>query len=472
MERMGPLDAEFLAIEEGVAHMHIAGCSIFEGPVPSQDEILEMFRAALPRLPRYRQRVRTVPLGLGRPVWVDDPHFDLEYHVRRTALPEPGSHQELAALVGRLMSQELDRRRPLWEAWIVEGLTGDRWAAVSKVHHCMVDGIAGTDLMAALLDLTPDAPLEPVDETWEPEPEPSGPELVLDAWRGLAEDVWEMVQGVPGLARHPSRAVDAVADAARGVIRLGGEGGTRRRSSLDASIGPHRRYDWVTLALEDIKRTKDALGGTVNDVVLAAVTGGFRELLQERNEDPDDVRIRTLVPISVRTTDEQGAGANRVSGSVIELPVHVADPRERLQVVRGEMARVKESHEAEMGELAIAAAELAPPFALSLATRVLFWFMNRVPGTVVDTVTTNVPGPQFPLYVRGREMLEWLPVVPLAQGVQIGVAILSYNGRVSFGLSADYDGAPDLRVLASGIERGLRELGELAGVWEAESEPG
>ncbi|KAA0234269.1 MAG: putative diacylglycerol O-acyltransferase tgs1 [Acidimicrobiales bacterium] len=467
MERMSFLDAEFLAIEDHLAHMHIAGCNIFEGPAPAYDDVLGAVRSALPNLRRYRQRVKDVPLGLGRPVWVDDPHFNLEYHLRHTALPAPGADSDLRALVGRLMSQPLDRQRPLWELWVVEGLEGGRWALMTKVHHCMVDGVSGADLAYAILETERGAgPAIGVSEDdWRPSADPAGLALVLDAWAGLVGDSLRVARKIPGTLIHPSRFVAGVRRLADGLAMVGrveGGGGTHD-SSIDGSIGPHRRYDWCTVALDDLKAVKDALGGTVNDVVLAAITRGFRELLLSRGELADGLELRSLVPVSMRPRDEHGGAGNRVSALFVRLPVTVEDPAERLAGLRRQMDEMKESEGAEAGDLVTNAGDFAPPFLMRLATQSVLRIMNRGRVRPFDTVTTNVPGPQIPLYSLGREMIEWLPFVPIAQGMRIGVAILSYNGKVTFGVTGDYDTTPDIAVLVHGIEEGLRELQKLAG---------
>ena len=302
MDRMSPLDATFLHIEDGVNHMHIASCPRFEGPAPTYEALVDLFRGHLPLVPRYRQKVRFVPGGIGRPVWVDDPHFRIDFHIRHTALPPPGDDQDLRNLMGRLMSQQLDRNRPLWEVWMVEGLADGSWALISKVHHCMVDGISGTDLMALVLDASPQgSPTEPDD--WHPAAEPSDAELVRDA-------IGETLVSPNEIARW-----------ARASLR-----GPRK---IEGTIGPHRRWTWARTTLADVKTIRTALGGTVNDVVLAAITKGFRELLLSRGDEIDNAVVRTLVPVSVRAAGDRTAN-NQVSAMIAELPVGISDPIERL----------------------------------------------------------------------------------------------------------------------------------------------
>jgi diacylglycerol O-acyltransferase len=450
---MSPLDASFLHIEDAVTHMHIGSVALFEGPPPSHDELLAAIRTKLPLLPRYRQKVHFVPLSLGRPVWVDDRDFVLDYHVRRTGLPAPGGEAELRSLVGRVMSQQLDRHRPLWETWIVEGLPEGRWAMISKLHHCMVDGVSGTDLLSVLLDDDPVPAPAPADR-WTPEPYPSRLGLVASALAERAISPYEALRTGVAALRAPRRLAGTLLDDARGLSTtrslLHGTAG----SSLNGAIGPHRRWDWARGDLADLKTVRRAFGGTVNDVVLAAITAAFRELLESRGEIVDGGCVRTLVPVSVRTPEERGTYNNRVSAMFAELPVGIADPVERLAAVTLQMADLKASHQAVGGEVLTSLGGFAPAMLLALAGRMA----TRMPQHNVNTVTTNVPGPQRPLYAAGRRMLETFPFVPLGGHVQIGVAIFSYDGALTFGITGDWDAAPDIGLLCQGIERGLQEL--------------
>lgn len=465
MDRMSPLDAEFLHLEDGITHMHIAGVAVFEGPPPPYEELEALVRRKLPLIPRYRQRVRFVPLELGRPVWVDDPHFELSYHLRHTALPRPGDDGALRRLVGRLMSQPLDRARPLWETWLVEGLEGDRWALVAKIHHCMVDGIAGVDLLTVLLEVEREPSGEgadPVEDDWTPRPEPSGAAMVLDAWRGLAGDLGTRLAGLPGLARDPRRLARELRDTGVGLVNLGRHLGPTPPLSIEGPIGPHRVWAHASSTIDDIRVVRRAFGGTLNDVVLTAVSGAYREVLDRRGDDPDTAVVRTLVPVSVRREDERGRTDNRVSGILFELPVHVADPVERLAAVKVLMGELKASHMAEAGETITDLARLAPPMVLGTASRLGIRLSERLPQQSLNTVTTNVPGPQFPLYACGREMLAYHPYVPISAGLRLGTAILSYNGRISFGVTGDFDRGKDVDVLAGAIAAGITDLRDRA----------
>lgn len=461
MDRLSPLDALFLHAEDGISHMHIASCAIFEGPPPPFGDLLRLVESKLPRLLRYRQRVRFVPGALGRPVWVDDPHFNLAYHVRHTSLPSPGDEQDLRNLMGRVMSQQLDRNRPLWEAWITEGLTEGRWAIISKVHHCMVDGISGTDLLTVLLDITPDPEPVPIEE-WHPRPEPDDARLVADALSDLARSPYEQFRVVRATARAPKRVLGQIATVAGGLRSLGDRLATPATPlSIEGTIGPHRRWAPARSTLDEVKAIRTAFGGSVNDVVLTAITGAFRRFLLGRGDDVRDAVLRSLVPVSLRAPGDSSPD-NQVTALIAELPIGIDDPIERLEAVREQMDRLKLSHQAEAGEAVASAAVLAPPMLLAVGIRAGTTLLRRMPQRRINTVTTNVPGPQFPLYAAGCELIEYLPYVPIAQGVRVGIAILSYNGQLSFGVTADYDTVPDVADLASFIEEELAELGALA----------
>jgi diacylglycerol O-acyltransferase / wax synthase len=461
MDRLSPLDASFLHIENDVNHMHIGSVGIFEGPPPTYDELISTVGGRLALVPRYRQKVAMVPLSLGRPVWVDDPHFNIEYHVRHTALPEPGGEQELRRLVGRVMSQPLDRGKPLWEIWMAEGLEDRRWAMVSKVHHCLVDGVSGAELLAVLLDLSPDVPA-PVDDGWHAAAEPSPLRLARDAVVDLMTSPYEQVRAAGSIVRRPRHTLDALRELATGSVALSRIVKPTPPTSLTGPIGPHRRYAWTAADLADIKRIRRAHGGTVNDVVLALITRGFRDLLRSRGEASDDRVIRTLVPVSVRArtgsgpAEGDGAMDNKVSAMFAELPVGVDDPVERLAAISQQLDDLKQSKQAVAGEALTSLSGFAPPMLLALGTRVATRAAHRMGQ--LDTVTTNVPGPQFPLYLCGRRMVRTCPYVPLATPLRVGVAIFSYDGELVFGVTGDFDCAPDIDVLVRGISNGLTEL--------------
>lgn len=457
-DRMSPLDASFLHIEDGVSHMHIGSIGIFEGPSPGYEPVLSMVRGKLPLVPRYRQVVRRVPFDLGRPVWSDDPHFHLEYHVRHTALPEPGGEPELRRLVGRLMSQQLDRSKPLWELWMVEGLEEGRWALISKTHHCMVDGVSGTDLLAVIMDLSPE-PGPPMADDWTPHQAPSRQELAVDAVRDMIRSPYEQIRAVRAATRGPRQALAHLGEVVQGVRSLSSIATSTPPSVLNGPIGPHRRYVWASTSVDDIKRVRKGVGGTFNDVVLTAITRGFRDLLLEEGETVDRV-VRTLVPVSVRGRDQSGKAVgdgtyeNKVSAMFAELPVGLEDPAERLAAISAQMDGLKESYQAVAGEALTSLSGFAPPVLLAAGLRVA----SRAAQRNINTVTTNVPGPQLPLYSAGRRMIKVYPYVPLAAQLRFGVAIFSYDGQVNFGITGDYDAATSIEVLARGIESGMSEL--------------
>lgn len=459
---MGPLDALFLHMEDGISHMHIGSCSIFAGPPPSIGELTAMIESKLPMLPRYRQRVRFVPAALGHPVWVDDPHFNLSYHVRHSALPPPGDTQDLENLMGRLMSQELDRHRPLWEVWMVEGLPEDRWALIAKVHHCMVDGVQGTDLMTLLLDADPAAGIRAV-EPWKPGAQPSDAQLTVAAMADLVtRPARELLSWwVDGL--EPGQAWNRLGEAAAGfrsfVTRLVIPA---RPVSIEGSIGPHRRWASERCSLDDARAIRSAFGGSVNDIVLTAISGAFRAVLLQRGEPVDGVVLRSLVPVSMRRAGDRRWN-NQVSMILADLPVNIADPVERLDAVRAQMAALKASHQVAAGQAVVAGAEFLPPVLLAAGVHSVMALLRRTPQRILNTVTTNVPGPQFPLYALGREMIEYMPFVPLSEGLRIGVAILSYNGQLTFGVTGDYDTAPDVRYMAEQIVAEVQLLRARAG---------
>jgi diacylglycerol O-acyltransferase len=457
-DRLSPLDAGFLHVEDSVTHMHIGSVSIMEGPPPPYCEFRDAVASKLPLVRRYRQVVRTVPLDLGRPVWADDPYFNIGYHIRHTALPAPGSDEQLRNLVGRVMAQQLDRDRPLWEMWMVEGLSGGRWAIISKVHHCMVDGVAGSELLGLILDPQPH-PARPEEQPWIPALPPARWELAAQAAVDLLTSPFEIGRLIRAQTRLPRRVIEgagealATARAAASAVRRPTTG------ALNGPIGPHRRWVPASVPVADVKEARARFGGSFNDVVLTVVTGGFRELLRQRGE-PLDRPVRSLVPVSVRPRDDHGRAvgdgtmANRVSAVFADLPVHLEDPVARLRALSEQMDHMKESQRAAAGEVLASLSGFAPPMVLALAARL----GTKASQRTVNTVTTNVPGPQIPLYAGGRRMLEVYPYVPLGLQVRIGVAIFSYDGRLTFGITGDYDTAPDIEVLAQGIEKSMVQL--------------
>jgi diacylglycerol O-acyltransferase / wax synthase len=450
-ERLGVLDEIFLHLEGPSTHMHVGGIALFEGEPPDYDDVLKMIEQRLQYVPRFRQKLATVPLGLGRPVWVDDPHFNLEYHVRHTALPAPGSRAKLNRLVARIMSQQLDRAKPLWEIWFAEGLAGDRFALISKTHHSLVDGISGTDIMSVLLDPSPEPP-EIERDDWRPELGPGSDQLMVEAMRERLTSPGELLRSVQSMASDPAKLPGRLLEALRAVGEWMGSGFAAPASSLNRPIGPHRRFETVSVQLDDLKRIKNAFGGTVNDVVLSVVSGGLRRLLQARGEQVDDLELRAMVPVSVRADHQRGSLGNMVANVWAALPIYEPDPRERLEVISEAMVDLKSSGQAVGAQVLTSLGEFAPPTIVAQASRVV------ARQRAFNLVVTNVPGPQIPLYTLGHEMLEVYPLLPLSGNTTLGVALLSYNGSVGFGLLGDFETTADIGELAEGIEKSVAEL--------------
>ncbi len=459
-DRLSGLDASFLHLEDASAHMHVAGVMLFEGAPPPYDELLATFEQRLPLVPRYRQRLAFVPFGQGRPRWVDDPHLNLRYHVRSTALPSPGSERQLQDLAGRVFSQQLDRDKPLWEVWLVEGLEGDRFAMLSKTHHALVDGISGVDIISVLFDTSPEpaVPTAPGDR-WLPRPLPSRAQLLGEALLERATIPSEVARSVRRVFRGPRRVLGAARDAAVGVGAMAWAGlNPAPQSPYNRPIGPHRRFTWVRASLRDIKGIKDSLGGTVNDVVLATVAGALGRHLRRRGQNTDGLELKAMVPVSVRQDIERGALGNRVAAMMAPLPVWCQEPMARLDIVREELKGLKSSGQAVGAQVLTDLSGFAPSTILDQASRLA----GR--QRFFNLVVTNVPGPQFPLYLLGRRMLDPFPMVPLAKGQGIGVALLSYDGAINFGVVGDYDLLWDLDDFADDLRESLAELATVAGV--------
>jgi len=459
MDRLNPLDAVFVDAEDEDRHtsMAIASIAVFEGPVPSHEEVLASLAGRLPLVPRYRQKLRTVPFRLGRPVWVEDPDFDIRYHVRRTALAAPGGDEQLAQLMGRVMSQRLDRDHPLWEYWLVEGLAQGRWALISKIHHCMVDGVSATDLYRIILDFTPE-PAPPATDNRVVGAEPSPILLAAQAALDMVMIPLRGAAALGGVVADPGRAVRQATDTLRAAAKMAPSLWPASGSSLSGPIGQQRRYTWARASLDEVKTIKKELGGTVNDVVLAAISGGFRALLLARGEEPEQHKVPSLVPVSVRAPGQENIYENRVSAVVAYLPVHVADPVDRLAAVQAELTALKASKEAILGEELVTLGRYTLFPLMSQGIRLAF----ALPQREIVTVTTNVPGPREPLYGLGRRLVEIIPYVPIATTVRTGISIFTYCDDVTFGVTGDFAANPDLDVLAHGIEQGLAELLEAA----------
>jgi WS/DGAT/MGAT family acyltransferase len=457
-DRLTGLDASFLHLERDSAHMHVGSTLVFAGEPPPYTELVEAIERRLHLVPRYRQRLAFVPFQQGRPVWVDDPHFNIRYHVRHTALPRPGTEAELKRLSGRLFSQELDRDKPLWELWLVQRLKGDRFAIVTKTHHALVDGVSGVDIATVLFDTAPDPAPIPESDSWIPRPLPSGAQLLADALLERATVPGEIGRGVRALARGPRQVLDRVRQDLAAVGALAWAGGGAPPSPLNVDIGPHRRFTWVEGDLRQFKAIKNELGGTVNDVVLTAVTLALGRFLRARGEDTSELELKAMVPVSVRADAERGALGNKVATMYAPLPVRIEDPVECFGVVHAAMADLKSSGQAVGAEVLTGLTGFAPPTIMSQAARL------SARQRFYNLVVTNVPGPQMPLYILGRELQAIYPQVPLALRQSLGIAIMSYNGRLNFGLLGDYDAMPDLEQLSTHLELAIEELALAADV--------
>jgi diacylglycerol O-acyltransferase len=457
LDRLTAVDASFLSNESSVSHMHVGAILIFEGPPPLYVDLLEHIRGRLSHVPRFRQRLVVPPLEAGRPLWVDDQNFNLRYHIRHSGLPDPGGEEQLKGLAGRVFSQQLDRSKPLWELWLVQGLERDRFAILTKTHHAMVDGISGVDIGTVLFDLEPVPQPADVKDDWKPRPQPTTRQLVTRAAKDVLHTPLKLAGRAARAVREPDTAARKLADALEGVGEVAGAFADPAPDvPLNQPISPHRRFVWARSELETFKRIKNTLGGTVNDVVLAVVTGALREWLHGRGVRTEGLELRALVPVSIRSADERGDLGNRIAAMRGPLPVYVEDPVRRLRVVSEQMEGLKRSKQALGAEVIARFNDFAPPTLLAQASRINF------STRLFNLIVTNVPGPQIPLYVLGRELEEVFPVAFLPQNHALAVAIMSYNGRICFGLLADYDSMEDVEVIAQGISDSLAELEEAA----------
>jgi diacylglycerol O-acyltransferase len=453
LDRLTAVDASFLTNETSVSHMHVGAILIFEGPPPKYVDLLEHVRGRLSQVPRFRQKLVVPPLEAGRPLWADDVNFNLGYHIRHTALPEPGGEAQLKRLAGRVFSQQLDRSKPLWELWLVQGLERDRFAILTKTHHAMVDGVSGVDIGTVLFDFEPIPEPATSSEDWVPQAEPGTTELVA---RGVSDAVAipvKFAERAVEAVRHPESAARKAVEALEGLTEIvSAFADPAPDVPLNQPIGPHRRYIWERSELATFKRIKDSLGGTVNDVVLAVVTGAVRDWLHSRGIRTEGLELRALVPVSIRGEDERGNLGNRIALMRGPLPVYVEDPVRRLRTISESMEGLKRSKQALGAEVISRFNDFAPPTLLAQASRINF------STRLFNMIVTNVPGPQIPLYVLGRELEEVFPVAFLPENHALAVAIMSYNGKVGFGLLADYDSMEDIELLGSGLNEALAEL--------------
>lgn len=469
-ERLSALDDSFLELEDGVSHMHIGAVAIFDAaPLTTPEGGIDIARiedavaAGLYRIPRYRQKLARVPL-FDHPVWVDDAKFNLHYHVRHTHLPAPGDERGLKRLAGRLMSQELDRGKPLWELWVVEGLEGGRFAIVTKVHHCMIDGVGSVELTGAMMRATPDDDLllaEPP-PVWSPRPAPSGAELFLSE---LAHRVGAPLAVARRAVSEPAALARGVIDGARGLAEVVATGlSPASPTPLNVDTGPHRRFDWLEMDLEEIRKIRKSLGGTINDVVLAITAGALRRFLHRRGDDVDGLDFRVMMPVNVRTADTRAQLGNKVAMLTARLPLDEPGARHRLERVIAETTRSKHSSQASGMQ---ALEEISDGTFTTLLTQFARLTALSRPYNVI---VTNVPGPPFPIWLLGAKMLSVAPLVPLFANQALGIALFSYDGRLFWGFNADWDALPDLHelVLAAGHElEALASAASVAGAVEA-----
>jgi diacylglycerol O-acyltransferase / wax synthase len=465
MDRLSSIDASFLTNETSSAHMHVGAILIFEGPPPGYEDFLAHVDSRMHLVPRFRQKLAFPPVETGRPFWIDDPNFNLAYHVRHSALPAPGSEEQLRNIAGRLFSQALDRSKPLWELWLVQGLERNRFALVTKTHHALVDGISGVDIATVLFDVKPvPEPIEP-DRDWVPRPSPSSAELAAHGLVAAAETPFKLARRALHAASDPMRTTRKVAEAGEALAEVAWNlTNPAPELPLNMEIGSHRRFAWSRAELADFKRIKDVLGGTVNDVVLAVVSGALRSWLRSRGIKTEGLELRALVPVSIRTEDEHSQLGNRIAAMRAALPVYIEDPVKRLDSVRHAMDGLKESKQALGAEVISRFNDFAPPTLLAQASRLNF------STRLFNLIVTNVPGPQIPLYVLGRELQDVFPVAFLPENHALAIAIMSYNGGIDFGLLGDYDAMEDIEMIATGLSESLADLLSAAEGADARSE--
>ena len=461
-DRLTALDASFLNLESPGVHMHVGSVGIFDsGPLARGDggidfdQIIALTGMGLSRVPRFRQKLGRRPLT-GQPIWVDDEHFNLLYHVRHTALPLPGDERRLKRLVGRIMSEKLDRKKPMWEMWFVEGLEEGRLAVVSKVHHSLIDGISGVDLLSAFMGTDESYRLEASDYRWMPRPAPGPLRLLGDDVRRRVAVPARALSDATRALRHPNRAIEEAFQTASGFVDTVTMAlSPTSETPLNVPIGPHRRFDWTHFDLNVVREVKEKLGGTVNDVVLACVAGALRRFLGSRNVNVDELDIRALVPVSTRTGAQRGKLGNRVSLIAASIPVRERDPQRRFARVVEETRQLKQSGQAAGTELMEEVSDWAGQGILTSFSRL------SASRRAFNLVVTNVPGPSIPFYLNGARMLELYPLVPLFENQALGVALFSYDGGLFWGFNADWDALPDLHDFVLAIEGEFEVLRKL-----------
>jgi diacylglycerol O-acyltransferase / wax synthase len=463
MDRLSALDTSFLHLESPTTPMHISSLAIYEGPTPSVEEMRDMLASRLHLVPRFRQRIAEVPFNQHRPVWIDDTNFDLDAHLHHVALPAPGSEQQLRDVVEQLLATPIDRCRPLWEMWLVDNVSGRRFALLSKVHHALWDGVTGADLHAVLLDASPEPEVVKT-ENWMPRPEPTKAQLLADGVRKRMTEPLMTLRGARTAMRDPAAALERTRELATGALAsMSTAAQPAPKSPLNVQIGSRRRYELVRAQLADFRAIATMFGTTINDVVLAVVAGALRRWLEARGAQPYD--LRAMVPVSVRKRSQRGIPGNKLSMFLVPLPVALADPVRRLMDVHATMARQKRSKQTQATDMVTEFGSFAPPQLVAGLTRL------QSVGRMFNLVASNIPGPQFPLYLLGRRLVDLFPQAPLAANQALSIAVMSYDGTMGFGLLADRDALPDVDVIAQGIDRSIRELMARTEIQELEPDP-
>jgi len=467
-ERLSAQDNSFLLFESHDIHMHVASTLVFDaGPLRGEaggidvDAVRNTLLAGIEHIPRYRQCLQWIPLEK-HAVWVDDPHFDIDYHIRHTALPKPGTIAQLKKLSSRVMAEPLDRKRPLWETWVVEGLEdGEAFALVTKIHHCMIDGSSGVDLAQILLSSSPEIPEPIATEPFVPRPTPSDAQLLRDEATRRASLPARALKGLQEFIDETEDLREELSVRAQALLRTLGTGLRADPTPMNGKVGPHRAFDWLEVPLDDLKAIRRTWDCTINDVVLTVVTGAMRDYLSERGADPAEIDFRVAAPVSVRSEQERGQLGNRVSSWVLSLPIWEPDPRRQLDAIQRETRSLKRNRQALGVEMMMKIAEWTPSTLLSLGARAL--------SGPTHSIVTNVPGPQQPLYCHGARLRALYPQVPLLENMGLGIALISYAGSVCWGFNADPELVPCIESFVDHLRSSLRRIREASGTFPSET---